>query len=71
MLKNSSSKQIFQSMINWDTRRNWLCIVQAVEIKQVGEILHATNVKSHYIKLIVKVKHLIVNVMKLMSRSGW
>jgi len=44
--------------------------VQIVEIKQVGEILPATNAKNHYTKLIVRERHLIANVMKLMNKYG-
>jgi hypothetical protein len=44
--------------------------VQIVEIKQAGEIQHATNVKNHYTKLIARQKHQIANVMKLMNKCG-
>jgi len=44
--------------------------VQIVEIKQVGEILHATNVKNRYIKIIAKQKHLIVSVIKSTNKHG-
>jgi len=44
--------------------------VQVVEIKQVGGILHATNAKNHYTKLIVRQRHLTASVMKLMNKCG-
>jgi len=71
MLKNLLSKQNFQPVIDCHTWGNWLCIAQIVEIKPVGEILHVTNVKNHYTKLIARQKHQIVNVMKLMNKCGW
>jgi len=42
-----------------------------VGIKQVGEILHVTNAKNHYIKLIARQRHQIANVIKLMKKHGY
>jgi hypothetical protein len=51
MIKNSLQKQENnQSNNNYLHRRNLVCTVQIVEIRQVGGILHVTNVKNHYIK---------------------
>ncbi|WP_179360473.1 hypothetical protein [Nitrosopumilus cobalaminigenes] len=41
-----------------------------MEIKQVGEILTATNVITHYTKKIARVKLLTANAMRLMNRLG-
>ncbi len=42
-----------------------------VEIKQVGEIRHVTNVINHYTKKTVKVNLQIVNVMAQMNKYGY
>jgi hypothetical protein len=44
--------------------------VQIAVTKQVGEILRATNAKNCCIRLIVRQRLQIVNVIRLMSRHG-
>ena len=56
---------------NKPKRRLLKCDVLIVEIKQVGEIRHVTNVINHYTKKTVKVNLQIVNVMAQMNKYGY